>query len=80
MNQILNQDIFKLVDILHKKLIKQYGFNIIDLNGYYLEKNLYDFIRRDEWHDFDFVMRKIGEKIANNIENFSFPKNIKYIK
>ncbi|WP_246023143.1 hypothetical protein, partial [Campylobacter estrildidarum] len=72
----LNQQCSKLVYALHKKLIKNYGFNIIDLNGYYLEKNLYDFIRRDEAHDFDFIMREIGEKIADNIENFSFPKNI----
>ncbi|MBZ7953736.1 hypothetical protein H2278_02560, partial [Campylobacter sp. W0018] len=71
-----NLECSKLVDILHKKLIKKYGFNIIDLNGYYLKKNLYDFIRRDEAHSFDFIMREIGEKVANNIENFSFPKNI----
>ncbi|WP_337210747.1 hypothetical protein, partial [Campylobacter molothri] len=72
----LDQQCLKLVYTLHKKLIKKYSFNIIDLNGYYLEKNLYDFIRRDEAHDFDFIMREIGEKIANNIENFSFPKKL----
>ncbi|MFB1643802.1 hypothetical protein ABZN44_00005, partial [Campylobacter sp. MRC_CM2] len=66
----------KLVYALHKKLINKYGFNIIDLNEYYLKKNLYDFIRRDEAHDFDFIMREIGEKIANNIENFSLPRKI----
>ncbi|MBZ7948826.1 hypothetical protein [Campylobacter molothri] len=37
---------------------------------------MYDFIRRDEAHGFDFITREIGEKIANNIENFSFPKKL----
>ncbi|MBZ7942075.1 hypothetical protein [Campylobacter molothri] len=37
---------------------------------------MYDFIRRDEAHDFDFIMREIGKKIANNIENFSLLRKI----
>ncbi|EAJ1254047.1 SGNH/GDSL hydrolase family protein [Campylobacter lari] len=71
----LNKDCVRLVNNLHKKLAVKYGFNIIDINQIHLN-NFYGLIQRDEAHDFDFVMRKLGKNIANNIRNFHYSKII----
>ena len=71
----LNKNCTKYVNTLHKNLAIKYGFNIIDMNERHL-KSSYGLIQRDEAHDFDFIMRELGKNIANNIENFSFPKKL----
>lgn len=74
----LNKNCVKYVNILHIKLAIKYGFNVINANKKHLESS-YSLIQRDEAHDFDFIMRELGRNIANNIENFSFPKKINII-
>ncbi|MCW1341988.1 hypothetical protein [Campylobacter jejuni] len=74
----LNKNCVKYVNTLHIKLAIKYGFNIINANKKHLESS-YSLIQRDEAHDFDFTMRELGRNIANNIENFSFPKKINII-
>lgn len=74
----LNKNCVKYVNTLHIKLAIKYGFNVININKKHLESS-YSLIQRDEAHDFDFIMRELGRNIANNIENFSFPKKINII-
>ncbi|EAK0823084.1 alpha-2,3-sialyltransferase [Campylobacter lari] len=72
----LNKTYIEIVNNIHKKLSAKYGFNVINFNEYYTNRSLYDFIRRDEAHDFDFVMRELGGNIADNIDSFCHPKRI----
>lgn len=74
----LNKNCIKYVNTLHIKLAIKYGFNVININKKHLESS-YSLIQRDEAHDFDCIMRELGRNIANNIENFSFPKKINII-
>ena len=74
-----NEICIKLVNNLHRKLAIKYGFNVIDFNRYYTEKSLYDFIRRDEAHDFDFIMRELGKNIVKEINIFQYPKKINLV-
>ncbi|AJC90175.1 SGNH/GDSL hydrolase family protein [Campylobacter subantarcticus] len=69
---LYNKDCIKLVNNLHKKLAVKYGFNIIDINQIHLNSS-YELIQRDDFHDFDFVMRELGKNIINNIDDFSYP-------
>ncbi|MBX1885412.1 hypothetical protein, partial [Campylobacter peloridis] len=64
----------------HKKNCLKYGFNCIDLHGYYYEKELIDFHReKDGEHDFSFIMRELGKNIINNLNYLMKPiNNIKF--
>ncbi|MBK1971770.1 hypothetical protein [Campylobacter sp. TTU_617] len=72
-----NNICIKSINNFHKKLANKYGFNVIDLQEFYIKTNLlYTFqaLRDGGAHDFDFVMRTLGENIANNFHKFLEPK------
>ncbi|TBR81281.1 SGNH/GDSL hydrolase family protein [Campylobacter novaezeelandiae] len=76
----MNEVCIKSINNFHKKLANKYGFNVIDLQEFYIKTNLlYTFqALRDGAHDFDFVMRTLGENIANNFHKFLKPKKINF--
>lgn len=76
----MNEICIKSINNFHKKLANKYGFNVIDLQEFYIKTNLlYTFqALRDGAHDFDFVMRTLGENIANNFHKFLEPKKINF--
>ncbi|EHJ7771543.1 hypothetical protein KB093_001673, partial [Campylobacter jejuni] len=72
---------------LHRILTKKYGFNIIDLDLYYVHFNLNHFanLRDGGGHQFDFIMRELGkniifhyEKLKDSDISFDEIDNVKY--
>ncbi|EII0700224.1 hypothetical protein LGS57_000472 [Campylobacter lari] len=59
---------------IHRKMIEKYGFNYIDMQEYYDLHNLGYFAQIKGGygiHQYDFIMRKLGENIIKNIKKFS---------
>ncbi|MCW1321928.1 hypothetical protein OLP39_05775 [Campylobacter jejuni] len=73
---INNDKIHTIINNLHKKFAKQYGFNIIDIHDYYEKNFLQDFGKAYDGggHQFGFIMRKLGKAIVKNIYNYKFSK------
>ncbi|HHY1445624.1 TPA: hypothetical protein ACV1OJ_000926, partial [Campylobacter jejuni] len=73
--------IHTIINNLHKKFAKQYGFNIIDTHKYYEQNLLQDFGKRFDngSHQFPFIMRELGKNIIKNIENYQLPRKLNIV-
>ena len=61
----------------HIKYCNLYGFNVIDMNAYYVDKDLFPFwwdSIREAHHQPRVTMYNLGANIANNLDNFAYPK------
>ncbi|HIF9854672.1 TPA: hypothetical protein ACX8B0_001742, partial [Campylobacter jejuni] len=68
---------FKIINNIHRKLIKYYGFNMIDMQDYYKSHNLEEFgARIDQSHQMSKIMRELGKNISNNINHFKLISNL----
>ncbi|HEF8564971.1 TPA: hypothetical protein SBF97_001719, partial [Campylobacter jejuni] len=68
---------FEIINNIHRKLIKFYGFNMIDMQNYYRSYNLEEFgARIDPAHQMSKIMRELGKNIANNINHFKLIVNL----
>lgn len=67
-----------MINNLHKKFAKKYGFNVIDMHQYFKSKNLQEFGSRYDGggHQFGFYMREIGMMIIKSIGKFQYLKNM----
>ncbi|MCC8278412.1 hypothetical protein [Campylobacter bilis] len=61
---------------IHKYLCNKYGFNSIDMHNYYENKEILNFFssHSNPAHQIPTIMYNLGKNIANNIENFKYPK------
>ncbi|WP_291951264.1 SGNH/GDSL hydrolase family protein [Campylobacter sp.] len=64
----------KAINETHRKNCFYYGFNLIDLDTYFLKNNLYSFDLNYKFHPMPLAMQKLGKNI---IENISFFKKSK---
>ncbi len=61
----------RIINNIHKKLCVYFNFNIVDMQKYYTENMLEEFGNtRDCAHQLNSIMCKLGESIAENINNF----------
>lgn len=68
---------YKIINNFHLHFCFKYGFNYIDMHEFYEKKDLFEFgDRYDGVHQFDFIMRKLGKNIANNLHLFHESKKI----
>lgn len=64
------------INNIHRKLCRQYGFNIIDLQSYY-DNNQITIETMDNIHQFNFITRELGENIVKHIKDFKYPRKDK---
>ncbi|WP_337211101.1 hypothetical protein, partial [Campylobacter molothri] len=68
---------FEIINNIHRKLIKYYGFNVIDMQDYYKNYNLEEFgARIDPAHQMSTIMRELGKNIVNNMNCFELIDNL----
>ncbi|CAM2781891.1 hypothetical protein [Helicobacter burdigaliensis] len=73
-NQVSN---YKVINNIHRKLCKKYGFNCVDMQEYYNKHDIEEFGNRiDSSHQLSVIMQKFGENILENIDNFILPKKL----
>ncbi|MCW0185079.1 hypothetical protein OJP00_00670 [Campylobacter lari] len=73
-------DVEKYIRNIHKLLCNKYGFNSIDMHGYYENREILNFFSShpDPIHQIAIIMYNLGKNIADNISYFKYPrKNIK---
>ncbi|MFY4727234.1 hypothetical protein ACOTVF_08570, partial [Campylobacter jejuni] len=65
-----------IINNIHRKLSYKFGFNIIDFDRYYFDKNLYHFSKLLEpgVHQCSIILRELGLSIMDNIKSFSKSK------
>lgn len=68
---------FKIVNNIHRSFCQKFGFNIIDMQKYYENKDLnyFDFTF-DGAHQFHFITQELAKNIIQNIDNFYLPKKL----
>ncbi|EIZ0998435.1 hypothetical protein MOT47_001511, partial [Campylobacter coli] len=76
---VSNNKIHILINNLHKKFAKKYGFSIINLQDYYEQNCLQDFgkVYDGGGHQFGFIMKILGKAIIKNIHSYQFSKEKK---
>ncbi|NDJ26470.1 hypothetical protein DMB95_00645 [Campylobacter sp. MIT 12-8780] len=76
-----DDDRVKITNKTYAKLAFDYGFNLIDMYSFYKEKNVLDFYMNkiDPFHEINAIMQELGRNIVENIDNFHFPKQDKYL-
>lgn len=63
------------INNMHRNLANYFGFNIIDVQKYYLNANLRNFGHKFGPHQLSVINRNIGKNIAKNIDNFKISNN-----
>ncbi|MFB1646717.1 hypothetical protein, partial [Campylobacter molothri] len=77
-----NKELSNIIFKVHKLCCQKYGFNVIDVHHYYMDKNIHHFYSShpDPAHQIPIIMYNLGRNIAKNIEKFNFPKKIQIKK
>ena len=68
---------FHWIHNAHIKYCNLYGFNVIDMNEYYVERNMFEFwcySLYDGQHQPKTIMYNLGANIVNHLEDFAYPK------
>ena len=72
-------DNHKTTNQLHRKLAKEFSFNIIDMSSLYERENLRDFFSIDNgYHHSNTIYKELGENIIKNISAFKTNSSIKH--
>lgn len=58
----------------HRYYSKKFGFNVVDMQCYYRDNNLFDFAEPFLDHQMNCIMRTLGENIIKNLNCFELPK------
>lgn len=69
------------INDLHRKNCVKFGFNCIDIQSFYYEKNVFDFFMDlpENHHPMETIMSELGSRIARNITIFkNHPTNQNY--
>ncbi|MCI7765501.1 hypothetical protein [Helicobacter sp.] len=60
----------------HRYWAKKHGFNVIDMHGFYEEKNVMDFyMQGDKLHQINPIMKTLGQNIASYLDLLKGQKN-----
>lgn len=66
----------EIINNTHRYWAKKYGFNVIDMQAFYEEKDVMHFyMQGDKGHQINSIMRELGKNIASHLDLFKGQKN-----
>ncbi|MBF7044345.1 SGNH/GDSL hydrolase family protein, partial [Campylobacter volucris] len=64
----------KAINETHRKNCYHYGFNLIDVDLYFKQNNLYAFDQNYKFHPIPLAMQELGKNIINHLNHFKKSK------
>lgn len=64
----------KAINETHRKNCAYYGFNVIDVDVYFHQNNLYAFSKNYNFHPMPLAMQELGKNIIKNLKTFKKSK------
>lgn len=70
----VQNDKAKAINETHRKNCYHYGFNLIDVDLYFKQNNLYAFDQNYKFHPIPLAMQELGKNIINHLSHFKKSK------